>query len=128
MGNWAPDENRFPTKFKAISDYANERNVDTLLWFEPERIAISDAEYANQPDSEYRVKPEWLIGYGDAQGQLAYGGNGSAYQLDLGNKEALDWLCKRVLTILQLFLKGMFLLLLFFVLLPNLFLHHPVAR
>ena len=101
VGNWAPDENRFPTKFKAISDYANERNVDTLLWFEPERIAISDAEYANQPDSEYRVKPEWLIGYGDAQGQLAYGGNGSAYQLDLGNKEALDWLCKRVLTILE---------------------------
>ena len=101
VGTWAPDENRFPTKFKAISDYANDRSIDTLLWFEPERIAISDSEYKSEPDNEYRVKAEWLIGYGDAQGQLAFGGNGSAYQLDLGNKEALDWLCNRVKTILS---------------------------
>lgn len=96
-----PDTDRFPSKFKAISDYANNEDVKTLLWFEPERISITTKQYNNTPETEYRVKPEWLIGYGEAGSQIAYGVEGNAFQLDLGNKEAFDWLCNRVSTIIK---------------------------
>ena len=101
VGNWVPDPERFPSKFKDISDYANENGVKTLLWFEPERISITTKQYAETPDTEYRVKPEWLIGYGEAGNQIAYGIEGNAFQLDLGNKEAFDWLVDRVSTIIK---------------------------
>ena len=101
VGNWVPDTDRFPSKFKAISDYANSEDVKTLLWFEPERISITTKQYNNTPETEYRVKPEWLIGYGEAGSQIAYGVEGNAFQLDLGNKEAFDWLCNRVSTIIK---------------------------
>ena len=101
VGNWVPDTDRFPSKFKAISDYANNEDVKTLLWFEPERISITTKQYNNTPETEYRVKPEWLIGYGEAGSQIAYGVEGNAFQLDLGNKEAFDWLCNRVSTIIK---------------------------
>ena len=101
VGNWVPDTSRFPSKFKAISDYANSEDVKTLLWFEPERISITTRQYNEIPETEYRVKPEWLIGYGEAGSQIAYGVEGNAFQLDLGNKEAFDWLCNRVTTIIK---------------------------
>ena len=67
----------------------------------PNELPFPTPNMQTSPTANTASSSEWLIGYGDAQGQLAYGGNGSAYQLDLGNKEALDWLCKRVLTILE---------------------------
>lgn len=101
LGNWVPNSTRFPTNFKSISDYANANGIKTLLWFEPERVSISTKQYSETPDTEYRVKPEWLIGYGEAGDQIAYGKDGSAFQLDMGNKEALDWLINRVSAIIK---------------------------
>ena len=102
VGNWVPDPERFPSKFKDISDYANENGVKTLLWFEPERISITTKQYAETPDTEYRVKPEWLIGYGEAgKVRLPTVLRATPSSFDLGNKEAFDWLVDRVSTIIK---------------------------
>lgn len=37
-GCWEADTKRFPSEFRAISDYAAQDGTRTLLWFEPERV------------------------------------------------------------------------------------------
>jgi len=76
-GTWEVDTKRFPNGLRAISDYANNRDVKTLLWFEPERV---------QPDTWlYDNHPEWLLGK-----------DGEQKLLDLGNAGALQWLIDHV--------------------------------
>ena len=95
-GNWTPDTERFPDKFKEISEYANQNDIKTLLWFEPERVGMVYTDGQALDDS--CVKREWLIGYGEE--------NESAYeeryyrQLDIGNDECREWLKSQVAKVL----------------------------
>ena len=95
-GNWTPDTERFPDKFKEISEYANQNDIKTLLWFEPERVGMVYTD--GQALDESCIKREWLIGYGEE--------NESAYeeryyrQLDIGNDECRDWLKAQVTKVL----------------------------
>ena len=68
-GTWEPDAQRFPKGLREIADYARTKEMKTLVWFEPERVA-TDTWLSNE-------RPQWLLG-----GTL----------LDLGNPEALSWL------------------------------------
>ena len=75
-GTWEVDTNRFPKGLRAISNYAHDRGLKTLLWFEPERVA--GATWLT------RTHPEWILG----------GANGGL--LNLGNPEAWSWLVNHV--------------------------------
>jgi len=76
VGNWEVDKERFPGGLKPISDAVHNAGAKFMVWFEPERV---------MKDSDWGIKlRKWML---DAKGT-------DAYLYDLGNKEALDWLCK----------------------------------
>jgi len=77
VGTWEPDPTRFPRGLRAVSDHAHSQHVQTLLWFEPERVAPGTWLYENHP--------EWLLG--------ADGGNKLLY---LGNPQARQWLVDHI--------------------------------
>lgn len=75
-GTWEVDEARFPGGLRPISDYAHAKGVNTIVWFEPERVA---------PKTWLSTEhPEWISG----------GKNGGL--LDLGNADARSWLTDHV--------------------------------
>jgi alpha-galactosidase len=76
-GTWEVDPERFPHGLRAVSDYAHQKNLKTIVWFEPERVA---------PGSWlYEKHPEWLLG-AEGKDKLLY----------LGNPEAWRWLVEHV--------------------------------
>ncbi len=76
-GTWEVDSKRFPRGLRAISDHAHSKNVKTILWFEPERVAV-DSWLFNK-------RPQWLLSTGSGQKLL-----------NLGNTEAREWLTGHV--------------------------------
>ena len=87
VGTWIVDESRFPTKMKAISDYANKNGIKTMLWFEPERKGAG-TELATDYST---VHTDWVLYYSGSAGGL----------VDLGNPEAYEWVKNRVLTVMD---------------------------
>jgi len=76
-GTWEVDPERFPHGLRAVSDYAHRKNIKTIVWFEPERVA---------PGSWlYQEHPEWLLGT-EGKDKLLY----------LGDPEAWHWLVEHV--------------------------------
>lgn len=76
-GTWEVDPKRFPKGLKAITDHAHAKGVDSIVWFEPERV--------NRGTWLFDRHPEWLLG-----------SEGDNRLLDLGNPEALKWLIEHV--------------------------------
>ena len=76
VGTWEVDTARFPNGLRPISDYAHERDIKILVWFEPERVAPGTWLTENHPD--------WI-----------FGGTGGGL-LDLGNHDAWAWLVNHV--------------------------------
>lgn len=96
VGGWTVDQERFPTKFKNVSEAAKAHDMITLLWFEPERVAFS---LSSSDFETYGIKREWLVGY-DADRNSALGPNG--YRMfNLGNPEALDFMINRINSVLN---------------------------
>lgn len=79
VGNWTVDKERFPNGLKPISDAAHKIGAKFMVWFEPERV-FNGTQFA-------REHPEWLL-------SLPSGGDNMLF--NLGNKQALDWLCKYI--------------------------------
>lgn len=77
VGSWVVDRERFPRGLKPLSDAAHSIGAKFMVWFEPERV-YDGSRLA-------REHPEWLL-------KVEAGNN----LLDLGNKEALEWLCKYI--------------------------------
>lgn len=77
VGSWVADKKRFPRGLKPLSEAAHSIGAKFMVWFEPERVY----------DGSLLAKehPEWLL-------KVEPGNN----LLDLGNKEALDWVCKYI--------------------------------
>ncbi|MBP8128579.1 MAG: NPCBM/NEW2 domain-containing protein [Candidatus Hydrogenedentes bacterium] len=75
-GTWEVDQGRFPGGFRPITDHAHAKDVDIIVWFEPERVTAGTWLTENHP--------EWI--HGGAGGGL----------LDLGNPEARRWLTDHV--------------------------------
>lgn len=76
-GTWEVDTKRFPRGLRSITDHAREKGIDTILWFEPERVTPGTWLYDTHP--------EWLLG-----------ADGGQKLLDLGNSEAWQWLVDHV--------------------------------
>ena len=77
-GTWEVDRrpHRFPNGLRAISDHAHGKDVKTIVWFEPERVAAGTWLAAE--------RPQWVLG--GAGGGL----------LNLGNQEARKWLVDHI--------------------------------
>ncbi len=75
-GTWEVDTKRFPKGLRAISDYAHSKDIKTIVWFEPERVAAGTWLTEKHP--------EWILG----------GKNGGL--LNLGNPDAWKWLTDHV--------------------------------
>ncbi|CAG0927386.1 alpha-galactosidase [Thermoflexales bacterium] len=53
LGDWWPDENKFPNGLHGLIEKVNDLGMDFGLWIEPEMV---------NPDSElYRAHPDWVI-------------------------------------------------------------------
>ena len=76
VGTWEVDTNRFPHGLRAVSDFAHQHGIKTLLWFEPERVTAGTWLTENHP--------EWILG--GAKGGL----------LNLGDDAARRWLTDHV--------------------------------
>jgi alpha-galactosidase len=76
-GTWEVDTDRFPGGFRPITDHAHEKGVRSIVWFEPERVTPGTWLYENHP--------EWLLGQ-----------EGGQKLLNLGNREAREWLTGHV--------------------------------
>jgi len=83
VGNWTVEKERFPNGLKPVADAAHAVGSKFMVWFEPERVRPK-----TQLDTEH---PEWLI-------KIPTSDN---YLLDLGNKEALSWLTKHIINLLE---------------------------
>lgn len=75
-GTWEVDTTRFPGGFKPISDFAHNKGIKILVWFEPERVHAGTWLAENHP--------EWIIG-----------GKGGGL-LNLGNPQAREWLTNHI--------------------------------
>lgn len=76
VGTWEIDQTRFPGGFRPITDFGHERGVQTIVWFEPERVESGTWLTENHP--------EWVFG----------GSNGGL--LNISNPEARQWLTDHV--------------------------------
>ena len=80
-GTWVVDDSRFPSKMKAISDFAAQNGIKTLLWFEPERVANAGALRTDG----MTVHPDWVL---------------DGYLVDMGREEAVEWTLERILKVM----------------------------
>jgi alpha-galactosidase len=80
VGTWEVDTNRFPGGLRTVSDYAHEKGLKTLVWFEPERVVPGTWIYQEHP--------EWLFpNPGDPNGTRL---------LNLGLPAAREWLTDHI--------------------------------
>ena len=77
-GTWEIDPAKFPNGFRPFSDWIHKRNMQFVLWFEPERVGDPNSWLGKN-------HPEWLLP-GTSHGAL----------LDEGNPEARRWLVEHV--------------------------------
>jgi alpha-galactosidase len=81
-GTWEVDDKRFPRGLRAVSDHAHAKQVKTIVWFEPERVAPNTWISTNHP--------EWLLKSSPNQPRE------QDHLLDLGNPEAFKWLVNHI--------------------------------
>ena len=75
-GTWTVDPKRFPNGLRPVSDYAHQMGIQTIVWFELERVTKGSALWEQHPD--------WLLRDPDQEkhGQRL---------LNLGNPDARKW-------------------------------------
>jgi alpha-galactosidase len=75
-GTWMVDPKRFPNGFKPVTDYARSKGIESIVWFELERVTRDSALW--------KEHPEWLLRdpQEEARGQRL---------LNLGNPDAKKW-------------------------------------
>ena len=76
VGTWEADKKRYPNGLRGLNDYAHAKGLETIVWFEPERVTRGTWLAENHP--------EWVLG----------GSNGGL--LNLGNPEAWSWLTNHI--------------------------------
>ena len=88
VGNWKPDPQRFPDGIAPIADVAHEAGCKLLLWYEPERANV-DSDWAH-------AHPEWMLAASGAPAVPLDEPVDSAFIVNLGNPDALDWVCREI--------------------------------
>jgi len=86
VGTWELDTIKWPgNTFRESTDFARERGMKTLVWFEPERVTHVDGLVEN-----YGYKPDWAIP--DGKGVISN---------NIGNAECLEWTAKRIISMMD---------------------------
>ena len=80
VGNWFPDPKRFPEGLRPSFQRAAEHGMKSLLWSEPERVAIGTELFDQHLD--------WLIAPPDPISDFSH-------LLDFGNEDAWNWSVER---------------------------------
>lgn len=81
-GSWIMDTNRFPTALKAVAELAKKNGMETMLWFEPERVGNKNGLKTDGTT----LHPDWVFSSG---------------LVDFSNEECVDWLIARIIAILE---------------------------
>ena len=76
VGTWQVDKKRYPEGIRAISEHAHAKDVQTIVWFEPERVSGGTWITKNHP--------EWVHG----------GASGGLFKMD--EPEAVRWLTDHI--------------------------------
>jgi len=85
LGDWYPDEEKYPNGLQPIADYVRSKGMEFGLWVEPEMV---------NPNSDlYKAHPDWALGIGSytkitGRNQLV---------LDIANPNVSDYLFERLL-------------------------------
>ena len=88
IGSWKPDYKRFPNGLGPVGKACEKAGARLLVWFEPERVTPGTEHHDEHHD--------WLISVEDESD-----GHRGNHLLDLGNKEACDWMIERVDSIIK---------------------------
>ena len=84
LGDWYPDETKFPDGLGPIADYVHDKGMQFGLWVEPEMVS---------PDSDlFRRHPDWALGV-DPYPQVI---GRQQLVLDIGRPEVSDYLFERI--------------------------------
>ena len=80
VGNWIPDENRFPNTIKPLSDAMAAKGKKFLLWYEPERVRENTVLYNKGVENK-----GWTVQIDDN------------IMWNMANDGACDYLCEYIL-------------------------------
>ena len=89
VGNWKPDPKRFPDGLAPVAEAAHAAGSKLLLWYEPERANV-DSDWAH-------AHPEWMLAASGAPAVPLNEPVDSAFIVNMGNPQALDWVCQEIL-------------------------------
>lgn len=67
VGTWTPDPVRYPGGLRAVSDYAHGKGIQTVVWFEPERVHAGTWLAENHPDWIFGGKDGGLLKIGEPE-------------------------------------------------------------
>lgn len=81
-GTWRADPHRYPKGIREVTDYAHEKGLKTIVWFEPMRVKLG-TWLAEQ-------HPEWLLEPLPNPGDQMYDEKNERL-LNLANPDALQW-------------------------------------
>ncbi len=82
VGNWTVDTSKYDNGISELSDYAAEKGLGHVLWYEPERVF--PGTHFHNVGSQHE---EWLISF-DGEDNIMW---------NLANKEAFDFYCEYLL-------------------------------
>ncbi len=85
-GTWEVDRKRFPNGLRAITDHGRTKGINSIVWFEPERVTAGSWLYEQHP--------EWLLTAPKNPGDQLY--DEKWRLLNLGNPTAFAWLVDHV--------------------------------
>ena len=87
VGTWEPDKTKWPGKsLLETTEYARQNGMKTLMWFEPERVAMVDELVKN-----YGYDPSW------SRIQLSKkSDNHHRYSNNIGDPECYKWTSERI--------------------------------
>lgn len=77
-GEWELDPNKYPNGISPFSSWAHQQGMESLLWFEPERV-LGDNYLSNKHQ-------DWLLSVPNWTSQI----------LNLGNQQCLEWLIDHI--------------------------------
>lgn len=89
LGDWTPDEERFPHGLSPLIKAVHARGMSFGLWIEPEMVSRQSDLYRNHPD--------WVLGFPDEQAPTGR----NQLVLDLGNPSVRDYLFEAVSAVLR---------------------------
>lgn len=93
LGDWWPDEGKYPDGLAPIAEAVRDRSMEFGLWVEPENV---------NPDSDlFRAHPDWILALPQATDPARPPARWRQHVLDLGRAEVADYLFDKIDALLK---------------------------